>query len=260
MLPPLPAPDAVAIHVHGTSGQAGPYSRRDLHARLANNASTADDSFWFEGMDGWARIGSHPDLFGDFDGSAKNESKDDRNDRLFGGLVQASWAWYNSQRFSTHVDEVFLGAVITTILDQGYALIDLSSDGTHHYTRFQNLKDNTRIMVRVTHLTQDPVRAKVLGNRASVIIGYGERSDDFGRIMQALKAEVKSGYIQTAEPGTITVDGDLPSGYVYVSVDLYLNIDDYVAPSYAIDYTRLKEHLDVTLHALRKYLRGRFAK
>ena len=257
-LPTLPGPDQVAVHVHGEGGTQGPFSRRALQDRVKSGLGHPEDSFWFEGMDGWSKLTRHPDLFEDLDGSLKAQSSDDRAEHTFGKLVQASWSYYNAHKYASHVDEVFLGAIITSVLDTGYALIDLSSDGTHHYVRFQNLKDNARILVRLTHLTGDLTKAKVQGHRASVIIGYGERMDDVARIFQALKAEVKSGYIQSPEPGTITVDGDMGTGYVYVSVDLYLCVDDYVEPSYRIKYDVLKDHLGSTTHALRKYLRGRF--
>lgn len=257
-LPTLPGPDHAVVHVHSEGATLGPFSRRALHERATSGGAKPEDSFWFEGMDGWSKLSLHPDLFEDLDGSVKSESPEDRAERTFGKLVQASWSYYNAHKFASHVDEVFLGAIITSVLDTGYALIDLTSDGTHHYVRFQNLKNNARIMVRLTHLTGDLTKAKVQGHRASVVIGYGERMDDFARIFQALKAEVKSGYIQSPEPGTITVDGDMSSGYVYVSVDLFLCVDDYVQPSYMIKYDVLKDHLDSTVHALRKYLRGRF--
>ena len=59
-------------------------------------------------------------------------------------------------------------------------------------------------------------------------------------------------------PGTITVDGDVSSGYVYCQVDLYLELERYIRGDYAIDYTLLASHIGATTHALRKYLRGRF--
>lgn len=258
-LPTLPKPDAPAVHVHGAGGTIGPLSRRELHAKVQEGTAKPEDAFWFEGMDGWVRIGATQELFADLVEGGAPESADDHADRVFGRLVKESWSYFNAHKFAAHVDEVFLGAIITSVLDDGYALIDLSSDGTHHYTRFQDLKSQARIMVRLTHLTGDLTRAKVQGHRASVVIGYGERLDDIGRIAKALQAEVKSGFLQSAEPGTITVDGDLNTGYIYVSVDLFLNVDDYVASNYVIQNSLLKEHLGSVVHALRKYLRGRFA-
>jgi hypothetical protein len=187
------------------------------------------------------------------------ESKDDALDRVFGDLVKESWRYLGEHRFASHIDEVFLGAIITSTLDTGYSLIDLSSDGSHHYLRFENLSDKSRIIVRLTHLTASLALAKVLGQRASAVIGYGEKVGNLAKIWSAIQAEMKSAYIQDAEPGTITVDGDINSGYVYCQVDLYLDIDQYVGRDYGIDYAKLASHIGATTHALRKYLRGRFA-
>ena len=257
-LPPFPAANAEAVLVSRDGTQTGPISRRVLSERVARGELRLADHFFYQDMTEWAVIGDHPGLL--VEAAPAGESADDRLERLFGKLVKESWTYYDAQKYASQVDEVMLGAVITCTLDNGYSLIDLSSDGTHHYVRFQHLKEQSRILCRLTHLTADLTTAKVQGHRASVIIGYGERMDDFSRIFQALRSEVKSGYIQSAEPGTIVVDGDMNTGYIYVQVDLYLDVDDYIGKNYEVDYPVLKDHLAATLHTLRKYLRGRFAK
>jgi hypothetical protein len=196
---------------------------------------------------------------GDFSAHVEpGSAEDNRLDGIFGDLVTKSWDYYEAHAFAGHIDEVFLGAIITSTLDSGCALIDISSDGTHHYLRFEDLEDQSRIVYRMTHLTPGLAQARVLGQRASVVVGYGERVGNFQKIWKALKAEYKSGLVASPEPGTITVDGDMSSGYVYVQVDLFLSIENYVAPDYAIDYRALQDHLAATHNALRKYLRGRF--
>lgn len=257
-LPPFPDPEAEAVLVSREGTQAGPISRRDLSGRLTRGELGQADHFFFHGMTEWAVIGEHPGLL--VEEAPPGGSANDRLERVFGKLVKESWTYYDAQKYASQVDEVMLGAVITCTLDNGYSLIDLSSDGTHHYVRFQHLKEQSRILCRLTHLTADLTTAKVQGHRASVIIGYGERMDDFSRIFSALRSEVKSGYIQSAEPGTIVVDGDMNTGYIYVQVDLYLDLDDYIGRNFDVDYPVLKDHLAATLHTLRKYLRGRFAK
>lgn len=187
------------------------------------------------------------------------QSEDARLDSVFSSLVEASWDYLKEHELAGHIDEVFLGAVITSALERGYSLIDLESDGSHHYLRFEDLDDQSRVIFRLRHLTSDLAKAKVLGQRASAVIGYGEKARNITKVMSALKAELKSGFIQNPEPGTITVDGDITSGYVYAQVDLYLKIDEYVSPDYEIDYDRLADHVTATTHALRKYVRGRFA-
>lgn len=298
-LPRLPGPHEGVIHVHTQAGgQIGPMSRSELKDKVEKGEISSAANLWFDGMGGWEPLESHKAaLFGDLGArpsaaaaaapaaapaaaakpaersidfaEAKNvpveskpkagESRDDALDRVFGDLVKESWRYLGEHRFASHVDEVFLGAIITSTLDTGYSLIDLSSDGTHHYLRFENLTDKSRIIVRLTHLTSSLALAKVLGQRASAIIGYGEKIGSIQKIWGALQAEMKSSYIQDTEPGTITVDGDINSGYVYCQVDLYLDIDQYVSRDYTIDYNKLSSHIGATTHALRKYLRGRFA-
>jgi hypothetical protein len=282
-LPRLPRPDEGVIHVHSAaSGQIGPMSRIELKQKMEGGELPANANVWMDGMAGWEPLDAHKQaLFEGRPGAAAaaapttdfseaqnvpveskpapGESKDDALDRVFGDLVKESWRYLGEHRFASHIDEVFLGAIITSTLDTGYSLIDLSSDGSHHYLRFENLSDKSRIIVRLTHLTASLALAKVLGQRASAIIGYGEKVGNLAKIWSAIQAEMKSAYIQDSEPGTITVDGDINSGYVYCQVDLYLDIDQYVSRDYAIDYPKLASHIGATTHALRKYLRGRFA-
>lgn len=258
---PIPGPDVAVVHVHSAAGQIGPMSRRAMKDKLAAGEIKASDNYWFDGMSGWIPIRDTAAMLEGIDAPAAipGESKDDQLDRVFGKIVKDSWAYYNEHAYASHVDEVFLGAIITCTLDTGYSLIDLTSDGTNHYLRFEHMGDHSRVVIRLTHLTADLTKAKVHGHRASVIVGYGERSNDFAKIMGALKAEMKSGYLQSPEPGTITVDSDMNTGYIYVQVDLYLKVDDYVGAHYTINYAALREHLAATQNALRKYLRGRFA-
>lgn len=264
-LPRTPRPEEVVIHVHTPKGQVGPFSRRTLKAELDAGNVRAKDHVWFEGMEGWAVLGEHAELLEGLDAPAgavpraPGESDDDHNDRIFGNLVKASWDYLYEHQFASHIDEVFLGAIITSTLDTGYSLIDITSDGTNHYLRFENLEDKSRIIVRLHHLTGSLAVSRVLGQRASVVVGYGERVGNITKVMGAVQAEMKSSYIRNPEPGTVTVDGDLGSGYVYVQVDMYWNIEDYVKPDYTVEYGVLSAHMNACVHALRKYLRGRFA-
>lgn len=254
-LPPLPQGDAPAIYVQTAQGQGPAVTAAQLSSMLASGQLGPDAAIWYQGLAGWVRVADHPEL------SPRRPSSDDEHDRVFGELVKESWAYYKEHEQAGHVDEVLVGAIITVALDHGYSLIDLNSDGSHHYLRFENIGgDHSRMVFQLTHLTPGLAAARVLGQRMSVIVGYGEKMADFGRIWQALKAEFKSGYVQNPEPGTITVDGDVASGYVYVQVDLYLDIKHYIGERYAIDYKRLARDMNATVNALRKYLRGRFGR
>jgi hypothetical protein len=178
-------------------------------------------------------------------------------DAIFVKLVETSWKKYNEDLHNRHTDELLVGAVIAAMVEDKYALIDLNSDGVAHYLRFENLATRERLIFQLTNLAEDLVTAKVLRRHARVVIGYGEQVNNVGMIWQTLKSELKSSFLDTGEPGIITTDADLTAGYVYVQVPLLLELDPYFTDIYTIDYAQLREHIGATVHALRKYLRGR---
>ncbi len=267
--PPLPATDAVVVYIGTRQGQSGPMSLDAVLHGLASGQIPGDASLWYEGLASWTGVADHPELRARLGGQSAMPApaapvaapvagrSNDEMDRQFVGLITASWDYFNANLFASHIDDVFIGAVITSTLDTGYALIDLTSDGSNHYLRFQNMQDETRLLYQLRHLAHSPAEAKILGHIASVTVGYGERVKNLGRIWGAVKAEYKSGYIQSPEPGTVTIDADLESGYIYGQVNMYWNISDYVDHNYQADYPKLSGHIAVSVHALRKYLHGR---
>lgn len=266
-LPRLPGPDELCLHAHTSGGQIGPLSRRTLAAKVGSKEVAPTDHVWFEGLGDWVAVAAHPELIEALGEPARTndppragESDDDYQERVFGALVKESWNYLAEHSFAESVDEMLVGAVITSTLDSGFSLIDLTSDGQHHHLRFENFgdKERPRMIFRLTHLTPSLAIAKVLGQRASVILGYGERVANAGAVVKAMQAEWKSGFIQNAEPGTVTVDGDLTTGYVYCQVDMYWKLDDYIKPDFSVDYALLTTHVRAITHSLRKYLRGRF--
>ena len=188
-----------------------------------------------------------------------SQARDDHLDGIFSRLVRSSWDRYNRRLQASEVDEVLVGAVITATLDNGYALIDLESEGTSHRLRFEQVSSGNRIIFRLKHTTGTLLSSKVLGHEAQVTVGYGERVRDFGRVWKAIRQEMKGGYVKQAEPGIITVDGDISSQYIYVLVGMIWDLDDYLDPDdpYVVRYPKLTEDIGASMHALRKYLRGR---
>jgi hypothetical protein len=263
----LPPPDAAAVFAVTPQGQVGPMTPEALLQQVAAGQLTPDTQIWFQGLAGWIRLADHPELQGRLaqaPGGApmaapRPSASDEEMDAVFVDLIKESWKYLQSMEFANQLDEVFIGAVITSTLENGYSLIDLTSDGSNHFLRFENLQDNSRIIYRLHHLTSGLLASRVLGHQASVVIGYGERVKDFGRVWGALRAEWKSGYIQSAEPGTVTVDADLTAGYIYVQVDMFWNLQNYIAEDYAINYPLLTKHIGASVHALRKYLHGRLS-
>jgi len=182
---------------------------------------------------------------------------DGEQDAVFAGLVQESWRYHNLVENTLRVDDLLVGALITVTLDDGNVLIDLTSDGTNHFLRFEDPDGRARVTMALTHLTRDVTMAKAVGQRASLVVGYGEPIKSFGRVMDAIRKETKSGYVGRTEPGIVTFDADGESQYVYAQVALYLDADVYVGEDLDVDYALLASHVGATIHALRKFLRGR---
>jgi hypothetical protein len=228
-----------------------------------------DVSVWWPGAADWTPLSSTPlaERLAPAPGNGHaappplqqrpGSGQDDQLDAVFAGLIKGSWDYYHLLEKTQRVDEVLVGALIVSTLDNGYVLIDLTSDGTNHFLRFEQPEQRSRITIAITHLTRSVAQAKVVGQRASVVIGYGEPVKNFGRVWGAIKEEAKSGYIPSAEPGTVTVDADMASSYLYMQVDMFWKLDDYISEDLEIDYGTLTSHVGATIHALRKFLRGR---
>jgi hypothetical protein len=178
-------------------------------------------------------------------------------DQIFVQLVDASWKIYNEDLHNRQRDDMLVGAVIAATVEDGYSLIDLTSDGTSHFLRFEHLPSKARLIFRLTNLAENLVTAKVIGRHANVVIGYGERVPDPAALWQTFKQELKSAFMDSGEPGVITADADISSGYLYVQVPLILNLDHYFVGGYEMNIALLRSHIGATAIALQKYLRGR---
>lgn len=189
--------------------------------------------------------------------SAGPAASDDQLDKIFAGLVKDSWRYHHLLDDTARVDEVFVGALITSTLETGLALIDLTSDGTNHFLRFEHPEDRSRVSMAITHLTPAVTTAAAVGQRASVVFGYGEPLKSFAKVFSAMRQEAKSGYLATTEPGVVSFDADSESHYLYTTVPMFMDLDKYISREFKVDYGKLSEHVAATVHALRKFLRGR---
>ncbi len=186
-----------------------------------------------------------------------SDQMSEQNEAIFVDLIASSWKRHAELTRNTQTDDLLVGAIIASSVNQGWALIDLASDGSSHLLRFDHAPSRTRLVVEVHSLAEDLATAKVLGRLANVEIGYGMRVDNFSQVFQAVKTEIKSALLVSTEPGVITVDGDLSTGYVYAQLTLLLDLDEYLTGPLAVDYAKLQAHVGAVVHSLNKYLRGR---
>lgn len=209
---------------------------------------------------------------------------DQQLDDEFIALIDRSWAMYKETEKATTIDEVLLGGIITAMVDSGFVMIDITSgslfgvaapaaaptgttavpaaptlpDGTHDL-RFEVPTTGARVTVTLQHLTPDLASASVIGHRARLEVGYGERLGNASQIGQALRSEVASAFVATPEPGTVAFDADISSGYVYATVDVLVEPDRYVDDSLTVDHDLLRRHIAALVHTMRTFVHTRFA-
>ena len=203
---------------------------------------------------------------------------DQELDDEFMGLVGRSWELYKDTEFATSIDEATLGGVITALVDCGFVLIDLETagaapvvttttttgtaepvvTGAGHQLRFEEPETQSRVTVQLEHLTPDVATAKIIGHRANAVIGYGQRVKEFNKVGQALRQEVQSSMIVSPEPGTVSFDADLSSGYVYAQIDLLLELDRYVSEDLSVDHDLLRRHLASVVYTMKTFVQMRF--
>lgn len=260
-------------YISTPQGNKGPFDDAQVQSLIHQGHITAESWVWKQGFDNWVQL-STTNAFHfstsptptaapartNAGGSSLITGTDDEMDAIFVEQVKRSWKRHRAKERATEVDEVLVGGVITGVLDNGFSLIDLASDGANHYLRFEDTDTGHRVVFQLKHLAESLITAEVIGHEAMVTIGYGERVRDLSKIWAGMKQEFKGGYITKADPGIITVDADRPSQYIYCSVGLIWDISDYLDPDdpYKVIYPKLARDLGASIHALRKYMRGRF--
>lgn len=169
-----------------------------------------------------------------------------------------------------------VGAVIAANVNQNFQLIDLHSDGSNHYLRFEENQTPSRVLFRLRHLSDDFVDAQVQGHLADVVVGYGEPCPDLEHLWKELRVDTLHAVLRAQEPGVILFEADLVGRYLYVQVPLLLELDRYLdAPPSSelaefhdrhsseeglrVNLPRLVEDIDAIVHSLQVYLQGRVA-
>jgi hypothetical protein len=98
----------------------------------------------------------------------------------------------------------------------------------------------------------------MIGHRATAIVGYGQRVPNFSQVSTAVRQEMQSTFIASPEPGTVTFDADLSSGYVYAQVDLLLELERYVGDDLGVDHELLRKHLASVVYTMKTFIHARF--
>jgi hypothetical protein len=260
-------------------GQHGPAPARDVVAQILAGGLPSNTPLWWREAGGWMPADQVPGLLGTPaevrpapppappapgavpHGHATDALmaglSDQQLDDEFIALIDRSWAMYKETEKATTIDEVVVGGIVTALVDCGFVLIDITS-GLAHSLRFEVPTTGARVTVDLQHLTPDVATANVIGHRANLVVGYGERLGKASEIAQALRTEVASAFVATPEPGTVAFDADMTSGYVFARIDLYLEPERYVADDLSVDHDLLRRHIAALVHTMRTFVHARF--
>lgn len=283
----MPGPQEPVFWIDAQQAQRGPDPFEVLLQRLADGHLPLSTPVWWNGRDGWIALGevegvtvpipAQGMVAASASAALMSGMTDQQLDDEFMALVGRSWELYKETEFATAIDEAMLGGIITAMVDCGFVLIDLNTASPwaavgattdvgstptsgHHQLRFEEPTTHARVAVSLAHLTPDAATAKVIGHRAAAIVGYGERVPNFAKVGQAVRQEVMSSFVVSPEPGTVTFDADMSSGYVYAQIDLLLELERYVDQQLAVDHELLRRHLASVVYTMQTFVETRFGR
>ncbi|MBM3461760.1 MAG: hypothetical protein FJX76_06625 [Armatimonadetes bacterium] len=174
----------------------------------------------------------------------------------FASLVEYSRDRYREAFYNSHVDDILMGAVIASMVEDDCSLIGVFSDGVNHHLRFEGNEQQTRYVFRLTHLSEDLTVARVQGHLGSVVVGYGEPVGNIATAWGKLEAANRPINEEGPEPGVIRFEADLASGFLYAQITLIMELDRFIHPDYHVDHETFHSNLWSVMAVLRDYLRA----
>ncbi len=169
-------------------------------------------------------------------------------------LVKKGWKINEMENRAEYIDEVFAGAVISTLSDKGFVLLDIMSDGNSHYFMLENLESKHRIKILTHSMTHSLPEIKTIGAKAYVVFSYGIPIKKTFNIINSFKYESLSRGLTTI--GSISFDYD--NYYLYVNCPMYLLINEYIEfDSLNINIEKLSNDLNAIYESLDEYLKTR---
>ena len=173
------------------------------------------------------------------------------NTGTFEQLIADSWKLSEEEHAATYMDEVFIGAVVSTMLESEHALFDISSDGNYHTMLFENLNTQDRIIFQIRHATKTLAESKTLGHRMNLTCGYGMRVKKIGHLISSSWRESLSDAL--GDIGSIMYD--MQGSYLFASVPLYIKADDYLdTQTLQPDFEKMNDHLLAITTKLRQFV------
>ncbi|AAB99285.1 hypothetical protein MJ_1279 [Methanocaldococcus jannaschii DSM 2661] len=173
-------------------------------------------------------------------------------DKRFIELIKKGWKLKNEENKATYIDEVFLGAIITTLTDNGYVLMDIASNGNFHYFMFEHLESWDRIKIVAEVLPHSLTDVKVIGARMFIEFSYGVMIKGIPPSLFGLGLK---GYLSQMLSNIGSIRYEYDGYYTFVNCATYLLINDYIDfDTLTIDWEKLNNDINAIISSLAKYL------
>ncbi|MBW6471302.1 MAG: hypothetical protein K0A90_08810 [Methanosarcinaceae archaeon] len=170
----------------------------------------------------------------------------------FEQLIKDSWKLAEEEHAATYIDEVFIGGLVSTMLESGHALFDISSTGDYHNMMFENLGNQDRVVIQIQHTSNALAEAKTLGHRMQFTCGYGMRAKKIGKLISSSWRESLSSLL--GDIGSIMYD--VQGNYLFASMPLYIKADDYVDLGTLVpDFERIAEDMSAIMEKLKEFVK-----
>ncbi|WP_423792700.1 hypothetical protein ACPB8Q_00420 [Methanocaldococcus indicus] len=164
-------------------------------------------------------------------------------------LVRESHKLVEEEEKANYLDEIFFGAIVTTLVDKGYILLNIYSDTNSHLFILE--KDREKFGVSIYTKNHSVVEAKTVGCRALIKFFYGIPVKGLSDIFSRMKKLSLSKGLE--DIGTISYEYE--NYYLYVSTILYLDINKYIDfETLDINYEQLEKDISSIISALKTYL------
>ncbi|WP_456472758.1 hypothetical protein [Methanocaldococcus sp.] len=164
-------------------------------------------------------------------------------------LVDKSWKLLEEEEFSNRLDDIFLGAITTLLVDKNFVLIDIKTDGNFKSLIFEDLNSYFRVKIGFYIKNHSLVEFKTIGSKVLITfsVGVPSKIDKFFKF--SFKELLSS---KLSNIGAITYD--YSNYYTYVNITLYLLLNDYINENFGINWSKLEEDVLTVIKELSKYL------
>lgn len=168
-------------------------------------------------------------------------------DQRFAEMVRRSVEHQRRIDWATRIDELLLSASITSIVDDGFVVVDLTTIERQHHVVFDHNDDSRRVRLDLSPLSTLNAAGDPVGRHVRVAMTWGREVADADAAFAVVRSEVADGEVL---PGTVTCEADLVNSKAFTKVELIWAAEEFVSDDHSVDRDALDASIAAALHAL----------